>query len=275
VLAAFGSACAFSRGVLTCLASCSWVLTQEASTQGRFLSPDEFTGGPVDAFSASDPLPPGPLPYADITNPQSLNKYAYTYNNPLKYVDPDGHEGGLSYVRAPDGTWTVRAPDIDLNRAARLFQAHGLDAAGFAPPPVGPVADGLNALRSASEGKLGEAAINLIAIIPVAGDAVKAARMSSKAFATALDGGKHAGFLANYAGRTVGEISSGIESIGKQIAKHEAKLADPAKVVKNWEKLSPKEQQGLIQKWQNDIARQKEQKGILEQLKKLKEQEIK
>jgi len=29
----------------------------------------------VDAFSANDPLPPGPLPYADITNPQSLNKY--------------------------------------------------------------------------------------------------------------------------------------------------------------------------------------------------------
>jgi YD repeat-containing protein len=45
----------------------------------------------VDAFSANDPLPPGPLPYADITNPQSLNKYTYTFNNPLKYVDPDGH----------------------------------------------------------------------------------------------------------------------------------------------------------------------------------------
>jgi hypothetical protein len=46
----------------------------------------------VDAFSSSDPLPPGPLPYADITNPQSLNKYTYTYNNPLKYLDPDGHD---------------------------------------------------------------------------------------------------------------------------------------------------------------------------------------
>jgi hypothetical protein len=45
----------------------------------------------VDAFSSSDPLPPGPLPYADITNPQSLNKYTYTYNNPLRYTDPDGH----------------------------------------------------------------------------------------------------------------------------------------------------------------------------------------
>lgn len=62
------------------------------STMGRFLSPDDFTGGPVDVFSPADPNPPGPLPYADITNPQSLNKYSYTYNNPLRYTDPDGHD---------------------------------------------------------------------------------------------------------------------------------------------------------------------------------------
>ncbi|HSA91800.1 MAG TPA: RHS repeat-associated core domain-containing protein, partial [Terriglobales bacterium] len=62
-----------------------------SSSLGRFLQPDEFAGGPVDAFSANDPLPDFPLPCADITNPQSLNKYAYTYNNPLRYTDPNGH----------------------------------------------------------------------------------------------------------------------------------------------------------------------------------------
>jgi len=63
-----------------------------AFTLGRFLQPDEFTGGPVDVFSSNDPLPPGPLPYADITNAQSLIKYTYTYNNSLRYTDPNGHE---------------------------------------------------------------------------------------------------------------------------------------------------------------------------------------
>jgi len=60
----------------------------------HWMTPDEFTGGPTDAVNASlggpDPTPPGPLPYADITNPQSLNKYQYALNNPLRYVDPTG-----------------------------------------------------------------------------------------------------------------------------------------------------------------------------------------
>ena len=57
-----------------------------------YCGPDEFKGGPDDALTGKDITPPGPLPYADIGNPQSLNKYSYTYNNPLRYIDPDGHD---------------------------------------------------------------------------------------------------------------------------------------------------------------------------------------
>ncbi len=43
-----------------------------ASNLGRFMSPDSTA-------------------YSGLRNPQSWNLYAYTLNNPLRYVDPTGH----------------------------------------------------------------------------------------------------------------------------------------------------------------------------------------
>jgi RHS repeat-associated protein len=48
------------------------------SLMGRFMSPD---------WSAKVE----PVPYAKLTNPQSLNLFAFVGNNPLSHVDVDGH----------------------------------------------------------------------------------------------------------------------------------------------------------------------------------------
>jgi RHS repeat-associated protein len=62
-----------------------------SSAQGRFTGPD-----------------PKQFPH-DITDPQSWNKYGYTRNNPLRYVDPDGQDWfdsivarGRAYVSVSD-----------------------------------------------------------------------------------------------------------------------------------------------------------------------------
>jgi RHS repeat-associated protein len=41
--------------------------------------------GSIGRFASADTIVPDPA------NPQSYNRYAYSYNNPLKYVDPSGH----------------------------------------------------------------------------------------------------------------------------------------------------------------------------------------
>jgi RHS repeat-associated protein len=58
---------------------------------GRFVSPDEFKGGPDELFDFEEDASNNPTFYADLGNPQSLNKYQYTYNNPLNLTDESGH----------------------------------------------------------------------------------------------------------------------------------------------------------------------------------------
>lgn len=45
-------------------------------------------------------------------NPQALNRYAYTYNNPLKFVDPNGHEPELEETFEQDMVLGSATPTV-------------------------------------------------------------------------------------------------------------------------------------------------------------------
>ncbi|MCU1284169.1 MAG: repeat-associated core domain protein [Acidobacteriales bacterium] len=103
------------------------------SSSGRWLTPD---------WSAS----PVPVPYANLSDPQSLNLYGYVRNLPISHTDVDGH--------CPDGMDVCFMPklaqDANYLKGYQMGAAAGLGllgaggvAAGFSE--LGPLATGLYA----------------------------------------------------------------------------------------------------------------------------------
>jgi len=79
-----------------------------SSNMGRFMSPDW-----------SDD--PDPIPHADTSNPQSLNRYAYVLNNPLSNADQNGHAcvGGVEAL-----TMIVAEKQGQTARKLRMVKPH-------------------------------------------------------------------------------------------------------------------------------------------------------
>jgi RHS repeat-associated protein len=58
---------------------------QRLDDTGLYFYNARYYDATIGRFISADPVVP------DYTNPQSLNRYAYCLNNPLKYIDPTGH----------------------------------------------------------------------------------------------------------------------------------------------------------------------------------------
>jgi RHS repeat-associated protein len=192
--------------------------------------------------------------------------YGYAGSNPLLYTDPTGLDwldDAASWSAAFGDTLTLGG----TQQLRRLID-YGLNGT------TEDLVDNCSTFY-----KWGGVGGGIASVVPVsgglawAGRAVKSvkARMAGRAVAeaggaygTALSGGRHAGFLANYAGKPTAQIERGITSIEKQIAEHQAKIANPGRYIDDWESLDPRQQQALVnRKWPGDIARQQEQLDIL------------
>ncbi len=122
----------------------------------QFLSRDMYNGALADLDLATDPW--------------TQNRYGFAGGNPISNVELDGHLFGMS--------WSELAHSV-------------LDVAGMIPG-VGEIADVANGLLYLAEGNYVEAGLSLASAIPVAGNAIGAARIASKAgkqVDEALDGG--------------------------------------------------------------------------------------
>ncbi len=97
-----------------------------SSVQGRFTGADEFTGGPTELFAVV--AAHNPTFYAELAEPQSLNKYTYCLNNPYKFVDPDGHQSTIADGMNAAGQALQSQPNPYAQAAAKVFFIAGAAA---------------------------------------------------------------------------------------------------------------------------------------------------
>jgi RHS repeat-associated protein len=139
-----------------------------SGAQGRFTSPDEFAGGPDEFWVlGSGDSQAQALPYASLTEPQSLNKYQYCYNNPLRYTDIDGNgpSDWLDTVRGAVSAWG------EANGATRI--PGGQTSGGRAVGQIAAIAQGLAEIAQGI-GLIGGGLTETVVTSPAAGTGVGA-----------------------------------------------------------------------------------------------------
>ena len=165
------------------------------SNMGRFLSPD---------WSAD----PSPVPYADLSNPQTLNLYQYVGNNPLATADADGH------------CWPPSACADALDSYVQTFRQDGLAANSMTSSSSLVF---LNTFANGVTADLASGAADVLRLgngTAAAIDSAKQGDYAGAAIGLAQDGGRAAGVIL-----AVTAVAPG--------AKGAAPSAEPAKPVGN------------------------------------------
>ncbi len=126
----------------------------------------------ISRFISADAVSP------DLTNPQSLSKYTYCFNNPLKLNDPTGRwpnfaNIGKAIAKGAQAAANFVKKNIDVIQTA-------LDVAGMIPV-IGEICDVASGVISICKGDLVGAGLSLMSAIPVVGNVTGIAKTAKNA----------------------------------------------------------------------------------------------
>jgi RHS repeat-associated protein len=231
-----------------------------ASSANRFLSTDPKTFADLEDDEEVEGY---------LSDPQNWNLYSYVLNNPINMTDPDGQDAVAEFLFGESGQGVDTLGELgkifsvdflkELAGGARAFAAdHEQATMGLSPVPTGTIdAIASGDLAGAAKGVARDMAINLVAgaTLKVLGASVG---VLSKPTQVALGGGKHSGFLRNYAGKTSAELRRADRSFSKQISTHKGKLS-AAKKAGN---------KNLVKYYRKEIRNLKQQRAIVRDLRK-------
>ncbi|WP_405006936.1 polymorphic toxin-type HINT domain-containing protein [Kitasatospora purpeofusca] len=119
-------------------------------------------------------------PVIDASDPQQLQGYLYANNSPLTFSDPSGLWWGSGIVKKVTNAVSKTVDVVKDNYSTISNIGHTvLDVAGMVPV-IGDACDIVNGVWYAAEGDWKNAAMSLVAVVPMIGSAATAARIASK-----------------------------------------------------------------------------------------------
>ncbi len=222
---------------------------------GRFLSQDPYLG--------------------DITNPQSLNRYSYVLNNPLKYTDPTGK---MAVLAIPIVLWILEVTGAIATPVVTVGGYVAVDKIldYYLPEPKITVNNTSSSKSSSSNAGVRVIVDSVRRMIGGGSQTMGPGGIDpdddDDPYTTAKDGGRYSKQYQNELKKTSRELENSLKSYEKTVSEHQAKINNPARYSKNWNNLSTQQQKGLLRHWEKDIARNSAYRDIAKGI--LKERKI-
>ena len=204
-------------------------------------------------------------------NPIALNAYAYSGNNPIYYVDPNG-ETFWAWVTGKQSTEDFV---IEIGQAGEaLYQSNALAKWMMDHPYSTGLIIGVGTAVTAAGVSLvagGSIVISQGTVITlgfnVAKEYDKINKATQGAYELANKGGTHSGMLNNLRklNTTIDSARKGIQSFQDVVNKHLNWIKDPTTYEKydEYSKLSPTDQAQTIKSWYEHAVRNAEQMHVL------------